>query len=141
MTRINPSVDSTSRTFQVEAVVPNDEGKLRPGGFAKASIVTNRADDAITVPLEAVVKSKGITKLFLVGDDRKARSIAVETGLQGSGWIEVIGGVPAGAKVVTTGQVQLADGITTVTRAPEASDPRARPEGAAQAAALAKPAG
>ena len=37
--RINPMVDSSSRTFQVETEVPNDEGMLRPGGFAKASIV------------------------------------------------------------------------------------------------------
>jgi membrane fusion protein (multidrug efflux system) len=121
VTRINPSVDSTSRTFQVEAVVPNDDNKLRPGGFAKASIVTNRADDAVTVPLESVVKSKGITKLFIVGDDHKAKSIPIETGLQGSGWIEVIGAVPPGAKVITTGQVQLADGIPTVIRDPEAA--------------------
>ena len=40
--RINPSVDPVSRTFQVEAVVPNDRGLLRPGGFAKASILTDR---------------------------------------------------------------------------------------------------
>ena len=39
--RINPSVDSASRTFQVETLVPNERGLLRPGGFAKASIITD----------------------------------------------------------------------------------------------------
>ena len=40
--RINPTVDPASRTFQVEALVPNNRGLLRPGGFAKASIVIER---------------------------------------------------------------------------------------------------
>ena len=41
--RINPSVDSSNRTFQVETIVPNERGLLRPGGFAKASIITDAA--------------------------------------------------------------------------------------------------
>ncbi len=138
VTRINPSVDSTTRTFQVEAIVPNDDGKLRPGGFAKASIVTKRDDKALTVPLESIVKSKGITKLFVVADDHKAKSIAIETGIEGKGWVEVIGPVPAGSKVVTSGQVQLADGVLTVDR--PRTVPAAQTESAAKNTS-AKPAG
>ena len=145
VTRINPAVDSTTRTFQVEAVVPNDDGKLRPGGFAKASIVTKRNDDALTVPLESIVKSKGITKLFLVTDDHKARSVSIEMGLGGNGWVEVIGAVTAGSKVVTTGQStlltrpsQLADDTPVVIRDPLGT---AIKTGNAAKPAPAKPAG
>ncbi|WP_406697268.1 efflux RND transporter periplasmic adaptor subunit [Singulisphaera sp. Ch08] len=116
--RINPSVDSVSRTFQVEVSVPNPRGLLRPGGFAKASILTDRSATASIVPIESVVKYAGVTKLFVV-EEGKARSINVETGQEGLGWIEVVGDLPKSAEVVTTGQTQLADATAVTIRKPE----------------------
>jgi RND family efflux transporter MFP subunit len=125
VTRINPTVDTVNRTFVVEAEVPNNRGMLRPGGFAKVSILTNRNAEAAVVPIESVVKFAGVTKLFIIEGD-KARPIEVETGLDGSGWIEVLGKLPAQAQVVTTGQTQLADGTPVVIRstAPAATRPK-----------------
>jgi membrane fusion protein (multidrug efflux system) len=116
--RINPSVDATSRTFQVEVSIPNSRGLLRPGGFAKASILTDRNTTAAIVPIESVVKFAGVTKLFVV-EAGKARSINVETGQEGQGWVEVLGELPKDAQVVTTGQTQLADATTVTVRKPE----------------------
>ena len=113
--RINPAVDPTSRTFQVEASVPNSLGMLRPGGFAKASIVTERQGRAAVAPIESIVRFAGVTKLFVV-EGGKARAINVETGLEGKGWIEVIGPLPDAGWVVTTGQTQLADGTAVAVR-------------------------
>lgn len=107
--RINPQVDSTSRTFQVEARVPNTRGLLRPGGFAKAAIATKTDAQAVVVPIESVVKFAGVTKIFVV-EGGKARAIAVETGLEGKDWVEVAGDLPAKGRVVTGGQTMLADG-------------------------------
>ena len=88
--RINPSVDSSSRTFQVETLVPNERGLLRPGGFAKASIITDAEAKAAVVPLDSIVRFAGVTKLFIV-ENGKARSINdIKTGSEGRGWIEVI---------------------------------------------------
>jgi membrane fusion protein, multidrug efflux system len=121
VTRINPVVDSSSRTFQVEAAVPNDSGKLRPGGFAKAEVITDRNARAIIVPLDAIVRFAGVTKLFVVeGDAKQARSIEVATGKEGAGWVELLSPLPDHAKVVTTGQSQLADGTPVLVKAPEA---------------------
>jgi membrane fusion protein (multidrug efflux system) len=120
ITRINPVVDSTSRTFQVEAAVPNDAGKLRPGGFAKAEIITDHNATAIIVPLDAIVRFAGVTKLFVVeGDSKNARAIPVEVGKEGAGWAELLTPLPDHAKVVTTGQKQLADGTPVLVRTPE----------------------
>ena len=105
LTRISPIIDSASRTFQVEAAVPNDTGKLRPGGFVKARIVTDRDAKATVVPLDAIVRFAGVTKLFLLGDDAKSHAVAVETGKEGPGWVEVLGAkLPDKARVITTGQ-------------------------------------
>jgi RND family efflux transporter MFP subunit len=120
VTRINPMVDSSNRTFQVEATVPNDEGKLRPGGFAKAEIITERNASAVIVPLDAVVRFAGVTKLFVVlGDEQKARSFAIETGKEGAGWVELLTPLPENARVITTGQSHLADETPVIVRSAE----------------------
>jgi len=120
ITRINPSVDPTSRTFQVETVVPNERGLLRPGGFARASIVTRALAKAAVVPVESIVHFAGVTKLFVV-ENGTARTInGIKTGQEGRGWVEIESGqVPETAPVVTTGQSQLADGTPVVIRQPE----------------------
>jgi multidrug efflux pump subunit AcrA (membrane-fusion protein) len=115
VTWINPGVDADSRTFQVEVSVPNDDRALRPGGFVKAAVVTSQASEKTVVPIEAIVQYAGVTKLFVVRED-KAYSIPVETGTEGNGWVEVQGEVPADAQVVVTGQTQLADGTTITIR-------------------------
>jgi multidrug efflux pump subunit AcrA (membrane-fusion protein) len=117
--RINPSVDSSSRAFQVEVAIPNDDGLLRPGGFAKAQILTQQESDAHTVPLESVVRFAGVTKVFVLAEGNKVRAVPVETRLEGPGWIEVVGELPSQGRVVTTGQTQLADGTPVVIREPE----------------------
>src|SRR5262249_15206638 len=118
--RINPSVDPQNRTFQVETQVPNDRRLLRPGGFAKASIVTDSAAQAAVVPMESIVRFAGVTKLFVV-EDGKARAINdIVTGAEGRGWVEVSSkSLPRSASVVTTGQTQLADGTPVTIRVPE----------------------
>lgn len=133
--RINPGVDPVSRTFGVEAIVPNDEGALRPGSFAKASIITQRDDGAITVPLEAIVTFAGVTKVFVVEDDR-ARAVPVETRLEDpdGAWIEVVGDLRPGDQVATSGMSQLADGTRTTIREPVAAT-----ESAPEAAPTAEP--
>jgi membrane fusion protein, multidrug efflux system len=141
--RINPSVETSSRTFQVETLVPNERGLLRPGGFARASIVTDSAAKAAVVPSESIVRFAGVTKLFIV-ENGKARSINdIKTGKEGRGWVEVISKeLPETASVVTTGQTQLADQTLVVVRTPEpALPPRStEPDQSRQTAAASLPA-
>jgi len=107
--RVYPTVDRASRTFQVEAVVPNAEHRLKPGVFAKGGILTEFDAEARTVPLESIVTFAGVTKVFVVRDG-KAYGVEVKTGEPGEGWIEVAGELDANSLVVTSGQTKLADG-------------------------------
>ena len=70
VSRISPSVDPSNRTFQVETLVPNERGLLRPGGLASASIVTDSQAKAAVVPFESIVRFAGVTKLFIVEDGK-----------------------------------------------------------------------
>lgn len=113
--RINPAVDSTSRTFPIEIGIPNEERLLRPGSFAEGKVLTDHHETATIVPLEAVVRYAGVTKVFVVEGDH-AHEIRVEIGDQGQGWMQVIGEFPASAQLITSGQTQLAEGTKIAIR-------------------------
>lgn len=113
--RINPTIDPRSRTFEIEAVVPNDDRQLRPGGFAKADIVLDAADAALTIPPSAIVSLAGVNKVFVL-DGGKVREVRVELATRGPDWIEVHGEVLAGDVVVTSGQSLLFDGARATVR-------------------------
>ncbi|OWK36351.1 putative Co/Zn/Cd efflux system membrane fusion protein [Fimbriiglobus ruber] len=107
--RVNPTVDTATRTFMVEIEVPNLDGRLKAGGFARAAILT-RTDAAVkSVPPQAIVNFAGVNKVFVVANE-KAKAVVVDVGTRDKDWIEVIGDVTNGATVVTSGQTQLVDG-------------------------------
>lgn len=113
--RINPTVDSQSRSFDVEAHIPNPEHRLKHGGFAKAEVIVGQASEAITVPLEAVTRFAGVSKVFIIRDE-VAQEVEISIGTQGPGWVEALGGLHAGDIVVTSGQSRLANGTRVTVR-------------------------
>jgi RND family efflux transporter MFP subunit len=116
VSRINPSIDPKTRAFEVEILVPNADGRLKPGGFAKTGILTTLDQQAPTVPLEALVHFAGVSKIFLV-EDGKAREVQVTIGMQEDKWVEIATPkLPVGAQVVTSGQTAIADGTAVAIR-------------------------
>jgi multidrug efflux pump subunit AcrA (membrane-fusion protein) len=111
VTRVAPTVDAQTRTFQVEVTVPNADpaARLKPGTFARAEITTRTDPGVRTVPPGAVVTFAGVTKVF-VADGDEAKAVEVKLGQRDKEWVEVIGPLPAGAKVITSGFSQLVDG-------------------------------
>ncbi|MEX2114317.1 MAG: efflux RND transporter periplasmic adaptor subunit [Pirellulales bacterium] len=135
VTRINPAIDPATRAFEVEILISNPERQLKPGGFAKTGILTELDEQAVTVPLEALVSAAGVTKIFLV-ENGLAKEVQVNTGTQETDWVEIADPtLPAGALVVTSGQAVIADGTQIEVRAaaqspPAASEVAARHHGA-----------
>jgi RND family efflux transporter MFP subunit len=124
--RVSPTIDSDSRTFEIEAHVLNTDHHLQHGSFAKAAILTREADQAITVPAESLVTFAGVTKIFYL-DGETVRETPVSVGIRGEGWIEVIGDLPTQAAVVTSGQTQLAAGSKVSIRQPLSDTPQLLP--------------
>jgi len=95
LSRINPSVDPQSRTFEVEALLENAEGLLKPGFFVKARIPSAKLDPGMVVPQDALQYSYGIYKIFLIqGDVLKEQEVKV--GDLSAEQIEIVSGVKAG---------------------------------------------
>src|SRR3989442_13950347 len=82
--RLSPTITEQNRMLSVEADVRNN-GRLRPGAFVKAEIVTNQTNTAVTVPPSAIITFAGIDKVILV-EGGKALEKAVTLGRRGSDW-------------------------------------------------------
>src|SRR5262252_8611709 len=96
--RLSPAFQEQSRTLIIEAEVDNQQGKLRPGSFARAEIQTSVTSDVVMVPASAIVTFAGIQKVFSVKDN-KAVEKTVVVGRRDGDWVAV-DGVDAGAPVV-----------------------------------------
>lgn len=107
VTRVSPSIAEGTRTLPIEAEIPNVDGKLRPGTFAKADIVTEEKA-ALVVPQSALVVFAGVEKVLIVKDG-KAHEQRVRTGARTGDRVEIIEGVKAG-DVVIISPGGLADG-------------------------------
>jgi RND family efflux transporter MFP subunit len=111
--RVSPTISQQSRVLAVEADVSND-GRLRPGSFVRAEIVTDDASMAVTVPANAIVTFAGIEKVILI-QNGKAQEKPVTTGRRGQDWVEIIAGVNVGdAVVVNPGNLQSGQAVSVV---------------------------
>ena len=116
ITRVSPAVDVESRTFTVEASIPNPGGILKPGFFSKASILTGTERNVSFVPEDAVVSFAGIVKVYVIASD-KAEERRVVTGQRTEGWVEILEGVKPGETVATSSLSQLATGTVVAIQA------------------------
>ena len=96
--RLSPVIAEQNRMLVVEADVRNN-GRLRPGSFARAEIVTNDSKMAITVPNNAIVTFAGIEKVIVV-QNGKALEKPITTGRRSGEWTEIVSGVNLGEKVI-----------------------------------------
>ncbi|MFP6665584.1 MAG: efflux RND transporter periplasmic adaptor subunit [Deltaproteobacteria bacterium] len=109
LTRISAAADASSRALSIEALIPNGDGRLKPGFFTKADIITRR-EDAILIPAEAVIRAAGVQRVFLVDDNGIAHTRMIRTGVRRGAEIEVLEGLQIGDRVATSGLARLWDG-------------------------------
>jgi membrane fusion protein (multidrug efflux system) len=106
---IEPAVDEQTRTVLVRAQIPNPGVRLKPGMFARVSLVLDTRENALLVPEQALVPRGAERFVFRVADG-KAVMTKVETGLRRPGEVEIVNGLTAGEAIVVDGQLRLQDG-------------------------------
>jgi membrane fusion protein (multidrug efflux system) len=132
---INPLIDANGRAIVIRAQVPNRDGKLRPGMFARVRLFTSDIRDSVVIPEEA---------LFPVGDDKyvykvvegKAQRQKVGIGQRREGRVEIVNGLARDDVVVTAGVIKLREGVAVTianNAAPapvgKSDDPPSKPKG------------
>jgi RND family efflux transporter MFP subunit len=105
--RIAPVFREASRQARVELAVPNQATLLKPGMFARATIVLDHIADATYVPEQALTTREGQEGVFVVGSDKKSATWRkVEVGIREGGRAQITGQDVVG-QVVVLGQQQL----------------------------------
>jgi RND family efflux transporter MFP subunit len=111
ISRVYPSVDPQTRTFQAEVLIPNNGEKLFPGMFARCTVSLG-VENHVVVPDRAVVKQTGSgNKYVYVYKQGKVSYNKVELGRRVDTYYELLSGVNDGDTVVIAGQSRLADGV------------------------------
>lgn len=100
---VYPTVDPVSRTVKVRLVLPNAQGRLRPGSFATVELPTVPVD-ALWVPEEAVVDTGTRQVVYVALGEGRFRPTLVKVGRRASGRVEVREGLSEGASVVVGAQ-------------------------------------
>ena len=122
---IDSRVDANSRSVTVRALLPNQDGALKPGMFLTVSMDREQRK-ALVIPEEALVPEQARQFVYvIVGSDKVAKR-EVRIGRRQPGEVEVAEGLGDGDRVVVEGTLKLRDGSSIIERRQDAAQP-ARP--------------
>ncbi len=121
---IGTEIASTTRTFKIRATSANPRNVLKPGMFAKVTLITGVNDQAILVPTDAIIPVLDGKQVYVA---RKGRAIAtpVVTSERQAKMVQVVEGLSMGDTVITSGLLSLSDGapvIVTSVESPSKND-------------------
>src|SRR5580704_9869103 len=118
ITAINSLVDQATRNIQVQATFQNSDFRLRPGMFAKVSVIMSEKQSVVAIPATAIHYAPYGDSIFIVsemkdpqGKDYKGvREQFIKTGPSRGDMISVVSGLKPGDEVVTSGVFRLKSG-------------------------------
>lgn len=118
LTRLSPAAALPARTFTAEVNIPNPQGILKAGMFAKVDIAGLVREKVLVVPEGALVLREDQKTVFVVTPENKVVQKVLKLGESSGGWVEVLDGVKDGEKIVVAGQHKLKDGASIRLGAP-----------------------
>ena len=96
--------------MKLRALADNSKGALLPGQFVKVDLILDSKPDALLIPTQAVIPAQGGQTVFVVSSG-KAKEVAIQTGTRTNLKVEVLSGLQPGDTVITTGILQLRNGL------------------------------
>jgi RND family efflux transporter MFP subunit len=108
---VSPAVDQATRTFAVEAIVDNLDRVLKPGFFARGTVLTRLDANVLAVPETAISTLAGVSTVYVIEHD-KARQQQVSLGARQERLVEIVAGLKGNETLATTNLNQLATGVT-----------------------------
>ncbi len=117
--QIVPAADPESRQFTVRIGLPRTLSGISPGMFARVSLVTQRAVQALAIPRDAVQSDpSGGRFVFTLAKDNTAARTPVETGIEDANWVQIRSGLSEQTQVITMSASPLRDGQEVMVRKP-----------------------
>lgn len=117
ITAIEPGIDRATRNFSAQATLANEDGKIRPGMFARVSVDLGEAEDVLAVPQTAISYNPYGNAVFVIveqqGKDGEARLVVnrrfVRTGRTRGDFVAILEGLQPGDRVATSGLLKLSN--------------------------------
>jgi RND family efflux transporter MFP subunit len=113
VSNISPSINQATRTFPVEILVANPGGRLKPGFFAQGAILTQRDENVLAVPLEAVSTLAGVSSVFVI-EAGTVRQQNVTLGVQEGNFVEILDGLKGQEILAASNLNEIATGMKVV---------------------------
>ena len=122
ITAIDSVVNEATRNVQVQATVPNPDGRLRPGMFVQTAVILGESQPVVALPASAISYAPFGDSVFIVSDlkgpdgqtYRGVRQEFVKLGAGRGDQVAVVSGVKPGDEVVTSGVFKLRNGAAVV---------------------------
>lgn len=118
VTRLSPAASLPARSFVAEITMPNADGMLKTGMYARVEIAGRMHANALIVPESALVMKEDQKTVYVVGTDNKVQQKVLKLGYVGQGMAEVLDGLTEGETIVTAGQNKIRDGSNIKVSAP-----------------------
>ena len=121
ITAIEPAVNFQSGLIQVQADIPNNDGQLRSGMFARASIILPTVKDQIVIPQTAISFTLYGQNVYVLKEGEetdkegnkvkvlRAKQVVAKAGERRGNDVHVLSGIQAGDQIVLSGQVRLSN--------------------------------
>lgn len=116
---ISPSSRSGSHNLSLRARIPNEDGALRPGLFARITITTGQDTQALMVPEAAIIPQNNEFFIMRLDDENKAGLVQVTLGDRRVGVVQVLSGLDEDDIIVTAGHIKLHPGMPVTPLFPE----------------------
>ena len=110
ISRTASSLDPASKTMEAEIDLPNPQGNIRPGMYAKVHIHAETSKESLALPMEAQTVYQDAYFVLLVVDD-KVKRVPLKKGLVGKDYFEVLNDdITAKSQVIVRGKSLAKDG-------------------------------
>lgn len=117
---ISPRVNASTRSADIRGRIANEEGLLQPGMFVDVEVELPQQENVITLPRTAITYNPYGDSVFVINEQQDegndgepvltVERVFVQTGERRGGEVQILGGIDAGTRVVTSGQLKLRNG-------------------------------
>lgn len=110
ISRISNNLDQASKTMEVQVDIPNKDGKIRAGMYAKAEIKRASSGEMLSLPLSSISMKKDAAYVYVVNDG-VVQEVKLKKGMSGKDYFEVLNdNITAKSQIVTKGKSMIKAG-------------------------------
>lgn len=118
ITTINPEIDPATRNVRIRATFDNEDGRLRPGMFARVEVIADEHRAVLMIPATAVLHAPYGDSVFVIEDKKGVGSVArqrfVRVGERRGDFVSVSSGLSEDETIVSSGAFKLRNGTKVV---------------------------